>query len=239
MENFNFGWAAMGLTIIFYSLPVVSFINYFSKKSKFDSIPASKIFTNYANSLIWYFYGRLIMSSEIRISNMIGGFISLVLIIIYLIYEFQTYLFDSFLNCTIVIIGTLSSFEWFNHLIFDSIIGGKICLIISFISVLAQLPEIYISIKLKNHLLIHINYTIIYFPTCICWIIFSLIINDIYVLFASLFGFIISIIQIIVYIYYKKEKSAIDYDFAGPNIGIDDEYRNETNSSKARPVEIA
>lgn len=234
MENFDFGWAASGLTIILNILPIVSFINFCSKKSNFDNIPASKIFTNYANCLIWFFYGTIIFNSSIRISNMIGAIISLILIIIYLIYEFKRYLFDCILNCIIMIIGTLASFEWFSHIILDNNIVGKICLTICFISILTQVPDVYNGIKDKNYLLIRVNYSIIAFPTCFCWIVVGFIINDNYVLIANLIGIISSIIQILLYTYYKKESSIITGDVIASTIGIDEETKKE----KERPVEI-
>lgn len=85
------GLIACGLTIILNILPIFSIINFMSKKSNFETIPASKIFTNYANCLMWYFYGRIIFCSPIRISNMIGSIFSLILIVIYLIFELNRY----------------------------------------------------------------------------------------------------------------------------------------------------
>ena len=239
MENFNFGWASSGLTIIMNLLPIFSFINFYSNKSNFDNIPASKIFTNYANCLVWYFYGKIIFNTSIKIANLIGAIISLILIIIYLIFEaMRKYFLDFILNITIIIIGTLSSFEWFCNIIFENDIAGQICLIISFICILTQIPDIYNGIKEKNHLLIRINYSIIGFPTHFCWIIFGFIIGDFYVLIANLFGIISSIFQIMIYTYFKKESSIINGENIASTIGIDEETRKETNISKAKPVEI-
>ena len=103
MEKFNFGWIALGLTVVINLFPIVSFYNFYEKKINFDNISASKIFTNYLNCLIWFFYGSLLFINEVKIANLISVIISFILIIIYLIYEFKRYYFDCILNCIIVI----------------------------------------------------------------------------------------------------------------------------------------
>ena len=240
MENFNFGFPAIGLSVILNLLPINSFVNFFGKKSSYENIPASKIFTNYINCLIWYFYGSLIFNKEIKGASIFGGIFSLTLIIIYLFVEIQKYLIDSILNSIILIIGTMAIFEWFSYIILDKSIVGRSCLISSIISILIQIPNIYIGIKEKNYSLIKINYAIIAFPTHFCWIIFGLIISDCYVLIANLICIIYCIMQIILYICYKKEYPTINDNESVATIGIDDEYKKEKEQSSLKeiPVEI-
>ena len=240
MESFNFGWAAIGLSVIFNLLPITSFVNFFSKKTSYESIPASKIFTNYINCLIWYFYGSLIFNKEIKGASILGGIFSLTLIIIFLFVEIQNNLIDSILNCIILIIGTMAIFEWFSYIILDKNIVGRACLISSIVSILIQIPGVYNGIKEKNYSLIEINYAIIAFPTHFCWIIFGLIISDCYVLIANLICIIFSIIQITLYICYKKEYPPINEDESVATIGIDDDSKKEKEKSSLKeiPVEI-
>ena len=240
MESFNFGWAAIGLSVILNLLPINSFINFFGKKTSYENIPASKIFTNYINCLIWYFYGSLIFNKEIKGASVLGAIFSLALIIIYLFVEIQKNLIDSILNCIIVIIGTMTIFEWFSYIILDKSVVGRACLISSIISILIQIPDVYNGIKEKNYLLIKVNYAIIAFPTYFCWIIFGLIISDCYVLIANVICLISSIIQITLYICYKNEYPTINDDESVATIGIDDESKKEKDQSSLKeiPVEI-
>ena len=237
MENFDFGWASLGLSVILHLLPIVSFINFFGKKITFESLPSSKIFTNYANCLIWYFYGSMLFNNIIRFSNMIGAIISLIYIMIYLFLEIKIYLLDTILNCIIVIIGTMVSYEWFSHIILEKYIVGRTCLLINVVSFMSQLPDIYYGIKEKNYLLFRINYSIISFPTYFCWIIFALIIRDLYVLIANIIGIIFSIIHILLYVCYKTDYPPL-FDEENTSIGIFDEFKKESNSPKERTVEI-
>ena len=204
-NNFNFGWAALGLSIIFNLLPIFSFFNYFGKKQIFDNIPTLKIYSNYAKCLIWYFYGSLINNNIIRFSNMIGVIISLILIIIHTLSKIKKHFLNNILNFIIVIFWYLCIYEWFGHIILVKEIVGRVCLIVSIFSFFTQIPYIYNGIRGKNKLLLRINYSIISFPTHLCWIIFGLIIMNSNVVIANIIGIIFSITQIILYICLKKK----------------------------------
>jgi hypothetical protein len=227
MENFNFGLAGAGLTIILNALPFFSFLNFFKKTITFEAICASRIFMNYANCLIWYFYGSMKVNTAIRISNLIGAIISVLLIIMYLIFEFKNYLLDTILNILIIFIGTIASNEWFSHIVFDEKLVGGICLFITIISFLVQIPNIFNGIKEKNYLLIPVNYSIIGFPMYFCWVVFSLIVWDYYILVANSIGVVYSITLVLIYSYYRKEYPIINEETEASTIGIDIETKKE------------
>ena len=236
METFYFKWTASGLTIILNSLPIFAFIDYFKKENNFESIPSLKIFTNYVNCLIWYFYGSLIFNSSVKISYMISLIISLIFIIIYILNEIKRYLLDSILNCIILIIGTLASFEWFSHITLEKNLVGQKCIIMSAICIFVQMLEVYNGIKEKNYMLIRVNYSFIAFPTNLCWIMNSLIIDDYYILIANLMGIFTNIFVFLIYGYYKKQYPSINDGIEEPStIDICEEPKKET---KEKPVKI-
>ena len=232
MENFNFGWASFALTFILSLLPIVSFLNFYSKRTTFDSIPASRIFTNYANCLFWFYYGSIVFDHLIRISNMIGSITSFLYIILYLMFEIRKYFLDAFLNFIIIIFGTISTYDYFEHINMDDKLVGKLSLLVSIISSSTKMPYIYRSYKKKNHMLIPVNYAIISFPTYLCWIIYGLIISDKYIIISYLIGIIVSVIQLLAYSFYKNKNKIEEV----PTNDMDD-FKKESNL-KERPVKI-
>ena len=239
MKNFNFGLAVLRLTIILNLLPSISIVNFWFKKTNFDNIPSSKIFANYLNCLIWYFYGSIIFNKEIILIFQISGIISFVLIIIYLLIESKIYFLDCFLNCIILVLGTMSSYEWFGYIIIDKDNIGLVCLITTILSILTQVPDVYITIKEKNNISIRINYSIISFPTYLSWIIFGFTIKDKYVSISNLIGIFSDFIIIIIYFYYKKEYQTIsDEEPIRNNNNNEKESKNETTSYQEQTVEI-
>ena len=237
--HLNFGWAACGLAIVLYILPIVSFFNFCNKKIKFENIPGSRLFANYANCLIWYFYGSIIFKSEIIYTNMIGAIISFILIIIYLYYQLKTNILDSLLNLILTIICTLCSYEWLGYLILDENTIKKVCLLISITSfIVIIISYTYYGINEKNYLLFPINYAIISFPTYFCWILYCLMIGDFYFLISNIIGIMVSVVEIMMYVYYKKEYPVINDDESESAIKIDEDSKKEGNYAKARPVKI-
>ena len=227
MEKFNFGWIALGLTVVINLFPIVSFYNFYEKKINFDNISASKIFTNYLNCLIWFFYGSLLFINEIKIANFISAIISFILIIIYLIHEFKRYYLDCILNCIIVIIGTMTAYRWLGYIIIENDIVGKICLTTTIISILFEVPDIYTIIKEKNNLSIYINYSIASILTYFFWIIFGITISNYYLLIANSIRITCSFLFIILYIYNKKERPIFNDDESVDSMNINEEPKKE------------
>ena len=238
MENFNFGWAALGLTLTLNILPIIPIIIYCIKKTNFDNIPSSKIFSNYLNSFIWYFYGSMIFNKQIKMCFKISSIISFGLVIVYLIIESKIYYLDCVLNCILLILGTMSSYEWFGYIIIDDDKIGMVCLITTIISILTQAPDVYTSIKEKNNISIRINYSIISFPTYFCWIVFGFIIREKFVYISNIIGIASDFIIIILYLYYKKEYQVICDEEPIPNKNNEEESKKETISFQEQSVEI-
>lgn len=227
MEKFNCGWLAFGLTVVLNLFPIVTFYNFYEKKINFENISASKIFSNYSNCLIWFFYGSLLFINEIKIANLISAIISFIFIIIYLFYEFKNYYLDCILNCIIVIIGTMTIYRWLGYIILERDIVGKICLASTIISILSQVPDIYASFKEKNNLSFHINYSIISLLTYLCWIIFGIKIGDYYLLIANSIRIISSLLFIILKISKNKEIPIFNDDESVASMNINEESKKE------------
>ena len=92
MESYieeNIGWAVAFLVVLYFSTPVTTFLNVLRGKILFEDSPGLFVTTCYINCFSWYIYGDLIFSDQIKYSYLVGAYISLLLIIIYLIYEFK------------------------------------------------------------------------------------------------------------------------------------------------------
>ena len=83
------GWIGCVMNLYFFLLPVMPFINIIKGKIKFEDSPVTYVTINYINCVCWYTYGEMIFSDQIRISYIVGAFIYLVLILIYLLYEIR------------------------------------------------------------------------------------------------------------------------------------------------------
>lgn len=248
-----FGWLATTLTMCFYISPVIPFINVIKGNLKYEDTPIFVITTSYVNCFCWYIYGNMILSSQIKLCNGTGAISSLVLICIYLLYELKQFKVDAILNSLIIIVGSLALHKTLTVLIWDQSITGKICNVTSIIVFLSPIQLIYRVITEKNYILIPIYTAYVSFISTSCWICYGIFIGDIYVILPNIFGVILAVIQIYVYIYYKRKypnikpkvESTIDYENSGNYEGKKEESTimkidvDNHNNLNEKPVEIS
>jgi len=255
MDNLEdiFGWAALCLNMCIYLTPVLPFINVLKGKVSYEDTPGVLVSSTYVNCFCWYIYGDMIFSDQVKICNCIGSIISLCLIVIYLVYEIRKYTLDAILNALIIITGSYATYRGLTIVVDDDAVIGKICNVTSIIVFLNPMYLIYKVIREKNNYILIPIYTawVSLFAHGL-WVIYGIIIKDVYLMVPNVIGIVLSIIQICIYIIFKKkyptfgerekDTSTIDIE----NTGNDDRREDTTikddeeiqNSSKGKPVKI-
>ena len=247
------GWAACGISVFYYTASIFPFLQVLKGKLSFEDTPGVFVTTCYINTFIWYIYGDMIFSDQVKYSNMVASCISLVLMVIYLIYELRKYLVDSILNTLILITGTWAVYRALTIIIDDDRIVGKICIGTQIIMYLSPIQILYRVIKEKNYILIPFYSSLIHILACILWIIYGVLITDFYLIFSHSCGIILCFILIIVFLNFKRKypaigerefSSTIDIETTGneepkkeeTTIKIDEESQSQV---KEKPVKIA
>jgi hypothetical protein len=239
MEISNYIFFPTSITIIINILPVISFINFFSNKTSFESIPIARIVGNYINSISFFFYSAVIFNIEARFANLLSAIISFILIVIYFYLELSRYLIDSILNFIILIAGTSCCYQWLSKIIIKEMFVGRIYLITNLTSILIQMQYIFNAIAKKNYSLIPITYDSISFTSYFSWIIYGVFVKDFYLKITNLVCCGITLMQILMYFYYRNEYlRTINVETA---IDIGNENKKDFSSienMKERPVKI-
>ena len=247
-----FGWVATSLTMCFFISPIIPFINVMRGKLNYEDTPIIIVSASYVNCFCWYIYGNMIKSDQVRLCNMVGAISSLILILIYLIFEIRKFVLDSILNALITITSSYALYNTLTFLIDDQSIIGKICNCTSIIVFLSPIQLIYRVIREKIYFLIPIYTAYVSFVTSSCWVIYGISFKNMYIVFPNTFGIVLAIVQIIVYFNYKnkfpnfgdKDNSTIGIESTVTEDGKKDEPTtikiDEDNQSneKVRPVKI-
>ena len=255
MDNLEdiFGWAALCLNMCIYLTPVLPFINVLKGKVSYEDTPGVLVSATYVNCFCWYIYGDMIFSDQVKICNCIGAIISLCLIVIYLVYEIRKFTLDAILNALIIITGSYATYRGLTIVVDDDAVIGKICNVTAIIVFLNPMYLIYKVIREKNnYILIPIYTAWVSLFAYGLWVIYGIIIKDVYLMVPNVIGIVLSIIQICIYIIFKKkyptfgerekDTSTIDIE----NTGNDDRREDTTikddeeiqNNSKGKPVKI-
>ena len=232
-----FGWLGTSLTLIFFISPIIPFIKVFQGKLDYEDIPIIIICTSYFNSFIWYIYGNLINSQQIKICYIIGFCASLLLIIIYLIYEIKTFTADGILNVLILFSATWIAYIALELNFNNPKIIGKICVCTSLIIFISPIQLIYRAIHEKNYRLIQNISAFSMILSGLCWVIYGLIKRDYYITGSKSIGIIIGTLQVVFKKILKKKYPIInrvrEFTTIGiENIGNEGNYKNELSSAK-------
>lgn len=233
-----FGWAAACLTVCFYMSPVIPFINVLKGKLPFEDSPGVFVTTCYVNCFVWYVFGDMIFSDQLKISNLIAAISSLILIVIYLIYELKKYLLDSILNALIIISGTWAVYRALTIMIDDDRIVGKIGIGTLLIVFLTPMYNVYKVIKDKNYNLISIYSAWIYLFACIFWVVYGFFIVDYIVIIPHIGGILLSLFQIIVFLTCKRKYPGISEKVFSSTIGIESTGNDEIKKEESTEVKI-
>ena len=246
------GWGAACLTVLYHLAPIEPFLRVLRGKLNFEDTPGVFVTTCYVNCFVWYVYGDMIFSDQIKYSYLVASCISLLLMVIYLIYELRKYLVDSILNALIIITGTWAVYRALTIIIDDDRIVGKICIGTTLVVFLTPIQTLYKVIKEKNYILIPFYSAIVYLFASIVWVVYGVMITEFYIVAPNAAGIIISLIQIFIYLNFKRKypiigerdiSSTIGIETSGieeskkeePSIKIDDDKPAKT---KEKPVKI-
>ena len=223
METFQeiTGWIGCGITVLSFIFPIFPYLNVLRGKISFEDTPAVYVTTCYVNYFCWYVYGDMIFSDQLKYAYIIGSGINLILMIIYLAYEVKKYLVDSILNTLILITGTWALYRALTIIIDDDRIVGKICIGTSCIVFLSPIQVIYKVIKEKNYNIINILNSWLVLLYGICWVIYGVLITEFYVVFPFAIAIILSLVEIIIYISYKRKYPTIGEKDFSSTIGIE------------------
>ena len=241
----SIGWIAATFNICFYLTPTFNFVKVLKGKVNFEESPGVYVTTCYVNSFIWFIYGDMIFSDQVKISNMISALINLIFMLIYLAFELRKYFIDAILNTLILITGSWAVYRALTIVIDDDRVVGDICIGTTFIIFLSPIQILYKVFKEKNYNIIPVFASIIYLSGCLSWFIYAIFIKDFYLAFPHVLGVILSGVEIAVYVNCKRRYPGIGENGASGTIDIvsggnDDIKKEETpiKIDEGKPVEI-
>ena len=199
-----FGWVAAIMTIYFFIVPIVPFYKVIKGKLNYEETPGAYITLVYLNCLCWYVYGDYIYSDQMKLCYLVGIITSFILLAIYLLFEQRKYTHDAILNAVIIINATLVIYKGLNIVVDDVDNIARICLAISLPILFYPIYTIYQVIKRRNYNIIPYKTSWYSMAVSLCWIIYSVLFDEFYIILPNVFIYILSSIQVFLYYRYKK-----------------------------------
>ena len=179
-----FGWVAAIMTIYFFIVPIVPFYKVIKGKLNYEETPGAYITLVYLNCLCWYVYGDYIYSDQMKLCYLVG--------------------IIAILNAVIIINATLVIYKGLNIVVDDVDNIARICLAISLPILFYPIYTIYQVIKRRNYNIIPYKTSWYSMAVSLCWIIYSVLFDEFYIILPNVFIYILSSIQVFLYYRYKK-----------------------------------
>lgn len=201
----SIGWMAFGFTSYFLLYPAFPFYKVLKGQMNFEEAPGIYATINYINCLCWLFYSELLVSDQIKVINLIGTIANGAFILIYLYYELKKYLMDTVLNALILGSGSYLIYLSLTIMIEDDTVIGKICAGTHCLLFYFPIKLIYRVIKQKNFMLIPFCSAWASMFMSILWILYGIMITEIYLVIPHCLSVILATVQIILFLNYRKK----------------------------------
>ncbi len=214
------GWLGTCISIIFYIAPIIPIMKLIKNKINIKEIPGPLLIMSFMNTILWAVYGLRDNKTQLYICNFIGGIISAIFIIIYIIYltklNWKLTAFYNLMFANIII----EIFYIFYKIINENNTIGLIAMLVNILMYAAPGAKIYQVFKTGNYDLIPIYSSIIALLNSICWLIYGISLKDVNVILPNASGVVLALIQIFVWnVFYNKKKN---------NNNLDVNFQNKT-----------
>ena len=197
-----FGWVGTGISMFFYIAPVVPFLKLIKGEISCKESPGILLICSFMNCILWGDYGLLLDRFLIYFANGIGGTITLIWIVIFIIHYVEkrfamALLYNLILTIAIVGIALLFFF------IVPYQVTGKIAMVFNVLMYASPGEKMITVFRTGNYKLIPIWSTLGGTACSACWMIYGIYLVDWNQIIPNALGVLFSIFQVIVFLFYK------------------------------------
>ena len=197
-----FGWVGTGISTFFYIAPVIPFIKLIKGEISYKESPGILLICSFMNCILWGDYGLLLDRFLIYFANGIGGVITLIWIVIFIIHYVEKRFAMALLYNLILIIAIVGIAMLFFFIV-PYEVTGKIAMVFNVLMYASPGEKMITVCKTGNYKLIPIWSTLGGTACSACWMIYGIYLVDWNQIIPNGLGVIFSIIQIIVFLFYK------------------------------------
>ena len=200
-----FGWVGNALALYFYIAPIVPFVKVIKGQMTWKQSPGVLLLCSFLNCILWSDYGLITNQFLLYLANGLGGTITLIYITIFLIHVADrkvllSLFYNFFLICCIVEIY----FVFYYLVPFK--VTGIIANVFNVLMYAAPGEKIYQICKGASYQLIPIWSTIGGTACSTSWMCYGIYQKDYYVVIPNALGVLASIVQIVIFIIYRKKQ---------------------------------
>ena len=202
-----FGWIGAVFSILFMAAPVIPYLKLIKSELTTKEVPGILLICSFTNCYLWLIYGLWEKKEQVYLNAAVGGSLTLVWIIIFIIYSTGRRFFIS-LGFMALLMIVVFGFGVFFYFVVDPEVTGVIAMVVNVLNFAAPGEKIYTVTKTGNYELIPIFSTIGAFLCSACWLVYGSYMLDLNIAISNLLGLIFAVLQAVIYFIYKKKAAA-------------------------------
>ncbi|XP_059304294.1 bidirectional sugar transporter N3-like [Lycium ferocissimum] len=213
--HWAFGFGVLGniVSFIVFLSPIPTFYKIYKKKSTegYQSIPyVVALFS----SMLWIYYAFLKTNTTLIITiNSFGVFIEIIYVGFYLFYAPKNARVQTIKMLLISVVGGFGVIVLGTQFLFKGAARGQaigwICLVFSLCVFVAPLGIVRQVIKTKSVEYMPLLLSVFLTLSAVMWFFYGLLVKDINIAIPNVLGFILGILQMVLYVIYNKKEKAI------------------------------
>ena len=211
-----FGWVGTCISMFFYIAPVVPFLKLIKGKITYKESPGLLLLCSFMNCMLWVDYGLRKSNFQVYFANGLGGCFTLVYITIFLIYVSRLRILWALLYNLILLVVISGIFILCFYVVAKGV-TGTIAMVFNILMYAAPGEKMITICRTGNYNLIPIWSTIGGGICAIAWGIFGLYKSDWNLAIPNILGTIFSILQLIIYLIYRKKAKAKEKEKEKPS----------------------
>ncbi|KAH0702852.1 hypothetical protein KY285_017130 [Solanum tuberosum] len=246
---FAFGVLGNIISFIVFLSPIPTFYKIYKKKSTegYQSIPyVVALFS----SMLWIYYAFLKTNTTLLITiNTFGVFIETIYVGFYLFYAPKKARVQTIKMLSLFVVGGFGAIIVVTQFLFKGAIRGQvvgwICLIFSLCVFVAPLGIVRQVIKTKSVEYMPLLLSVFLTLSAVMWFFYGLLLKDINIAIPNVLGFILGILQMVLYVIYNKKEKAILKEQKLPEklqnhmiISIDEKNKNFPELTEEQIIDI-
>ena len=204
-----FGWVGSSISLVFFIMPVIPFSKLIRGRLTYKEVPGILLICSFLNCILWTNYGLNNDNFIVYFANSIGGTITLIFITTFLIHFAERKILRSLL-LNLALIGVVVGLSFLTYFVVSADVTVKIAMIFNILMYAAPGEKIYTVYKTGNYNLIPIFSTVAGLFCSACWLIFGIYQGDENIIIPNALGVVFAILQLVVYVIFKKKNKIID-----------------------------
>ena len=207
-----FGWTGTVIATYFYLAPAVPFFQVLTGKLKYEDSLGLLLIMSFMNCILWADYGLVKNDFQVYFANGLGGSITLIWIVIFLIFFAKKNIGLALVyNAALiaVIVGIMFAFYYL-----DLEITGYCAMVFNILMYAAPGEKIIKVVKTQDYKLIPIFSTVGGLACSLCWLMYGIYQSDWKLIVPNGLGLLFAVLQVIAFLIYYLNKSL---DFPGEN----------------------